>query len=135
QVPGLALVGVPGECRGVGDAVVAGPCREQVPEGEGAERRVPAGAAAADRQPGGVGVAALDEEPGGRNAVVDVEDPPPALEPLPVLPAVAGAAAVVDVHDAEPAAGPELDLEAEGRRGGGGGPAVREHHQRWALAP
>jgi len=31
------------------------------------------------------------EEPGGCHTVVDVEDPPPALEPLPVLPAVAGA--------------------------------------------
>src|SRR5207245_9905444 len=82
----------------------------------------------------GVAGATCNKDRGSRHAVVDVEDPPPALEPLPVLPAVAGATAVVDVADAEPAAGPELDLEAEGRRGGGGGTAVREHHQRWPLA-
>src|SRR5439155_22420040 len=65
--------------------------------------------------------------------VVDVEDPPAAFQPLPVLPAVARAATIVDVHDTEATTRPELDLQAEGRGGGGGGAAVGEDQERRPL--
>ena len=50
--------------------------REDVPEGERGERRVAARAAALDGEPVAVDVAALDEEPGRGDAVVDVDDAP-----------------------------------------------------------
>ena len=55
--------------------------REDVPERERGEGRVAAGAAAFDGQPLRVDVAALDEEAGRRDAVVDVDDAPLAVEP------------------------------------------------------
>ena len=50
EVAGLELVGVAGQGLEVGDAVVAGPGREDVAEGERAQRGEAAGAAAADGQ-------------------------------------------------------------------------------------
>ena len=84
------------------------PGREDVAEGERGERRVAAGAAALDRQPLRVDVAALDEEAGRRDARRRRRRRPTALEAPPVLAAVAGAAAVVDVDDGDAAAGQEL---------------------------
>jgi hypothetical protein len=51
----------------VGHAEVADPGGETFAEREGGERREPAGAATLDREPVRVDVAALDEEPGGRD--------------------------------------------------------------------
>ena len=113
----LELVGVLLEELEVGDTEQADAGREEVAEGERRERRVAAGAAALDGQPIRVDVAPLDEEPGGRDGVVDVDDTPLPFEPTPVVAAVAGAAAVVDVDDRDPAAGQELLREIEGRTG------------------
>jgi hypothetical protein len=86
----------------VADAVVGRAGGEDVVERERGQRRVAAGAAAPDGEPGRVDVAALDQESGAGDAVVDVVDAPGAVERLAVGAAVAGAAAVVDVQDREP---------------------------------
>ena len=97
EVAGLELVGVAGQGADVGDPVVAGPGGEVVAEGEGAQGGVAAGAAAADGQAVG-STSPLGQVAGGGHAVVDVHDPPLALQALAVGAAVAGGAAVVDVH-------------------------------------
>ena len=73
-------MGVDGQGDHVGHAVVAGPGGEDVAEGEGAQGGVAAGAAAADGQAGRVDVAPPGQVAGGGHAVVDVDDPPPAVQ-------------------------------------------------------
>ena len=91
EVARLELVRVAGERLEVGDAVVAGAGREVVVEGERAERRVAAGAAAADRQALAVDLAALGQVARGGDAVVDVDDAPGAAQAVAVGAAVAAA--------------------------------------------
>ena len=128
----LVAVGV--EQLEVADPEVADAGREDVAEGERRQRRVAAGAPALDGQPVRIDVAALDEEPRGRDAVVDVDDAPLPVEALAVLAPVAGAAAVVDVDDGDPAAGQELLVEVERGRGVRRRAAVRQHDERRLLA-
>jgi hypothetical protein len=102
EVARLELVSV--ACHGlqVADAVMGGAGGEDVVEGERREGGVAAGAAAADREPSRVDIAARDEELSARDAVVDIVDAPSVTEGLAVGAAVAGAATVVDVEDSEP---------------------------------
>ena len=108
HVARLELVRVPRHRLEVADAEQADPGREDVAEGQRRQRGVTAGAAARDGEPRRVHVAAIGQEAGGRDAVVDVDDAPGAVERRPVGPPVPGAAAVVDVDDGDPAAGQEL---------------------------
>ena len=131
----LELVAVQVDQLQIRDPVVADPGSEDLgTERERGERRVAAGAAAADRQPGGVHRAALHEEPGRGDAVLDVRDPPPATERVAVRPSVAGRAAIVHVHDGDPPGGEERSVERQGRGRRAGRPAVREHQERRQLA-
>src|SRR5688500_6489016 len=89
------------------DAKVAGAGAEEIAECQGSEGRVAARAPAANGGPLGINQSALDQIPGAVDVVVDVDDAPRVIQPLPVGAAVAGAAAVVDVEDGEPAGRPE----------------------------
>ncbi len=115
HVARLELVRVPRQRLEVADAELADAGGEDVAEGQCRERRVAAGAAALDREALRVDVAALDEEAGGGDAVVDVDDAPAALESPAVRPAVAGAPAVVDVDDRDAPAGQELRCPGRAR--------------------
>src|ERR671911_880375 len=101
-------MGVGGHCLQIADAKVAGAGAEEIAECEGSESRVAARAPAANGGAFGIDQTALDQIPGAVDVIVDVDDPPRVIQPLPVGAAVAGAAAVVDVEDGEPAGRPEL---------------------------
>ncbi len=131
EVPRLELVRLRGQRTQVGDAEVAGAGGEHTgTHAEGGQRRVAAGRAAADGHAGRVHPSRVGEEARAGDDVVQVQDPPAALQRVPVAAAVAGRAAVVDVGDAEAPGGPVLDLEVErgGRRGRRA--AVHDHQQR-----
>ena len=129
----LELVGLDLEELQVADPVVADARGEDVPERERREGRVAAGASALDGQPPRIGVAPADQVAGSRDAIVDVDDPPLAVEPAPVLAAVAGAPAVVHVHDGDAAAGQELPGEIERGQRVRRGAAMRQHDERRAF--
>ena len=96
----------------VGEAEVAGARGEVVVHRQRAQRRVAAGAAARDQEPVAVDLP-LGREPRGRvDAVGGVDDPPGAVQPLPVLAPEPGAPPVVHVDDREPSARPELPCQA-----------------------
>ena len=118
----------------VADAVVAGAGLEEAAEGEGGQGGEAAGARAADRDPLGIDVAALDQEARGSDDVVDIGDAPAAVEQLAVGAAVAAAAGVVDVDDREAPGGPELPLQRERRMGRARRAAVADDEQRRPLA-
>ena len=98
------------------------------------QRRPAAGRAAADRQPGAVGLAGVGQRPRGRDRVLHVDDAPLTAEPLPVAAAVAGRAPVVDVDDAYATAGEIRLLDVEQRHRVSGGPAVHPDHVGGQLA-
>src|SRR5919108_217038 len=75
-----------------------------------------------------------DEGARAVDAVVDVDDAPQVVEPLPVLPTVAGAAAVVYVEHGDAAARPVLDGEVECAGGGARRPTVALHQERRPLS-
>ena len=108
HVARFELVGVAREHLEVADPVSADAGREDVAEGEGCQRRVAAGTPTHDRQPLSVDVAALDEELGRRDDVVDIDDPPLRVELATVGPAIPAAAPVVDVDDGDAATGQPL---------------------------
>ena len=81
---------------------------------ERAERRVAAGAAAADHEPLGVGVPVLDQPARAGDAVLDVDEAPLSFEPQPVGAALACAAAIVHVEYPDPTASPVLRRKREG---------------------
>ena len=124
QVAGLELVGVLGQGRQVADPVVAGPGPEYIPEGEGGQGGIAAGAAAVNRQTRLVHRSLPDQVQCPVNAVIHVHDAPASLEPVPVGPSVAGTAAVVHVQHRNTPAGPILDGQVQGNAGGCGWPAV-----------
>ena len=70
------------------------------------------------------------EMSGGADAVGDVDDAPPAVQPLPIRPPVARAAAVVHGRDGKAAAGPVLHLGIQRRTVHRGRPAMTDHDQR-----
>ena len=110
-VPALELVRVAlGERHEVGDPEVRGARREHIGERQRADHDVAAGAAAANEEPLAVDVAPVDQEPRGVHAVLQVDDAPLAVQPLPVGTPVARRAAVVHVHHGEPAGRPVLQL-------------------------
>ena len=104
------------------------------PRRQGREGRVAARAPASDRQPARVDRAPVHEEPRGRHAVIDVDDPPLALERVAVWPPVARRAAVVDVDHRDPPRREERPVERERGRCGRRRAAVRDHEQRRQLA-
>ena len=123
-----------GERHQIGDPEVGRARGEHIGERQGAHRRVPAGAATTDEEAFAVGVATLDQELGGVQAIVQVHDAPVAVQPLAVGPAVARGTAVVHIDHAEPAGGEELQTEIE--RGGGRArrAAMADHDQRRAIS-
>src|SRR5271165_3646479 len=110
QVTGLEFVRVAREGLEVADAIIARASAEHfvVFRRERAERRVAAGAAAADHEPLGVSVPGLDQPARAGDAVLDVDEAPLSFEPQPIRAAVAGAAAIVHVEHPNPAARPVL---------------------------
>ena len=130
EVARLELVRLARQRLEIADAEVARAGVEEVAEGERGERRVAAGAAAADREPPAVDVAARDQEARRGDDVVDVDDAPAAGEALAVGAAVAGRAAVVDVDDREAAAGPELARQRQRGVGRAGRAAMARDQQR-----
>ena len=109
EIARLELVGVLRQRFEVADAVVAGAGFENIAEGERAQRRVAAGAAAGDHQAVAVDFAAFGQIARAVDAIVDVDDAPLAVEPFAIRAAVAGAAAVVHVEHGDAAAGPVLN--------------------------
>ena len=89
EIARLELVGVFGQSFQIADAVVAGAGFEYVAESQRAQRRVAAGAAAADRQAVAVDFAALGEIARAVGAVVDVDNAPVAVQSFTIGPAVA----------------------------------------------
>ncbi len=84
-------------------------------ERERRERRVAAGASAADDQACGIGLALLDEKPRRVDAVVDVHDAPVQVEAFTIRAAVTRTAAVVHVGHGKATARPELHLQVQHR--------------------
>ena len=138
EVPRLEFVRVVDHEGEVADAVRAGAAAEDVAERQAGERRVAAGAAAADHEFVAIGLALVGKIPGGVGGVGHVDDAPGIAEAIAVLAAVAGAAAVVHVAHGEAARGPELRRQPELGSRGRGGAAVNEHQEwrcfaRWAA--
>src|SRR5690606_17465723 len=113
----------------VGDPVQAGAGGEHVGAAQGGEGGEPAGGAPADHHAVAVHEALGGEVAGGGQAVLDVDDAPPAVEEAPVGAAVARRAAVVDIDHREAPRGPRLGAQVEHGAGGAGGAAVDHHHQ------
>ena len=134
EIAGLELVGIRREHLEVADPVVARAGPEDVVEGERGEGGVAARAPAPDREPGGVRAAGLGEVQRARDAVLDVDHSPLAVESLAIRAAVAGAPPVVDVEDREAAARPELDGRVKGVGGRSGRASVAEDEERGRLA-
>src|SRR5699024_5485889 len=118
QESGLVVVGAFGEAEEVGDTEVGDTTGED-PLGQGEQGGVPTGAGPTDRQAFGVSGSFVDEGAGGRDAVLDVDDPPLLVEALAVGASMAGGTAVVDVDDADATAG-EVGLDRVGLTGGVG---------------
>ena len=137
QVPGLEVVRGPGQAAQVGDAVVGGRGAEHGAvggsRGHRGQRRPASGRAAADAQPGRVGLALLGQVPRGGHGVLDVDHPPLAAQPLPVEAAVPGGPAVVHVDHADAPAGEVRLLDVEPADRAGGRPAVHPDHVRRPL--
>ena len=133
EVARLELVRVARERLEVADAVVARAGGERVGRGQRAQRRVAAGAGAADRHPAAVDLAGGGQVARGGDAVGHVDDAPRAVQPRAIGAPVARAAAVVDVDDGEAAARPELGLDVERVGRAAGRAAVRADEQRRSL--
>src|SRR6266550_3857129 len=116
EIARLELVGVFGQRFEIADAVVAGAGFENVTKRQRAERRVAAGAAAADCEPIAVDFAAFSKIARAVDAVVDIDDTPLTVEPFSVGASVTGAAAVVDIEYRDASAGPILNRIFQRRR-------------------
>src|SRR5271165_2931122 len=116
QITGLEFVRVAGQRLEIADAVIARAPAEHFLafRRQRAERRIAAGAAAADHEPPGVGVPFLGEPARAGDAVLDVDKAPLSFEPQPVGAAVACAAAIVHVEYPDPTASPVLRRKREG---------------------
>src|SRR4030095_2861136 len=99
EIPRLEFVRVLGERLDVAHPVVAGAGAKHLGvKRQRGQRRVPAGAPAADDEPVGIGSSLLDEVSCGVDVVVDIDDSPVPVEALAILAAVPGAATAVDTH-------------------------------------
>ena len=134
EVARLELVGVPDQRLKVANAEVAGASLELGAKREDAQGRVAACTPAGDGEAIAVHEAALCEETGTVDAIVDVDDPPLAVQPFAVTPTVAGAPAVVDVQHRDATTGPILPVRRVGRARGRGWTTVAHHQQRRLLA-
>src|SRR6202165_5059178 len=94
-VHGLELVRVFVKHLQVADAEMARPGFEEIRGGQGSQHGVAAGAPTGDRHPVAVDQATFDQVAGTVDGVIDVDDAPLAVEPLPVLAADPRAPAVV----------------------------------------
>src|SRR5262245_1464338 len=95
----------------VGDAEVRRAGGEGVGERERADRRVPTRAPSRDEEAARVGPPLVDEVAGGVDTVLQVDDAPQPVQPLPIRAPVARRSAVVDVDHREPTARPVLDAD------------------------
>ena len=130
QVPGLEFVGIPGEGLQVADPVVAGPGAEGIFKGQRRQGGIAAGAAAGDNEAFLVHPSLLGQESGPGRAVLDVVQPPGAIQGMPIQPAKPGAAAIIDLEHREAAAGPKLDPQVQRSGGAGGRPPMALDDQR-----
>ena len=134
EVARLELVGVGRQHGEVADAVEARPGGEGVRERQCGEGREPAGTSTADQHPVAVDQAFSGEEIRRGTAILHVDDPPPATEPVAIPPSEPGAAAMVHVDDGEAAARPELHRQPQVRLGHRRRTSVDHHHQRRELS-
>src|SRR6059036_1179960 len=102
----LELVRVLGEDGQIGNAEIAGTGRENFVKDERAQCRVAAGASAANGHAIPVDVTSFLEISSSIDAILHVDDPPLALEPLTIGATVSRTAAVVHIHDGEASRGP-----------------------------
>src|SRR5258708_32801981 len=93
EISRLELVGIACQRRSIADAVIACPALEEVAKGEGRERGVAAGAAAADDDALGIHRSPLRQEFGSIHAVVHIHDTPTELKPVTVFASKSGTAA------------------------------------------
>ena len=89
-------------------------CPERIAEGKRTKRSITARTTTFDRESIAIDFPALGKIAGTIHAVINIYDPPLTVEPLTIVPAVAGAAAIVHIEHGNPSAGPELDRIAEG---------------------
>src|SRR5499433_3216250 len=102
----------------VAHAVMTSPALKEVAEGQRRQRRVAAGAAAADDASLAVDPPLRCEEPRAGDAIVDVDHAPVHLQTVAVGAAESSASAVVHVEYRNAAAGPILNAQIECARGG-----------------
>src|SRR5262245_16390787 len=114
EIARLELVGVARERGDVAHAVIAGSALKEVAEGQRRQRRVAAGAAAADDASLAVDPPLRCEEPRAGDAIVDVDHAPVQLQTAAVGAAESSASAVIHVEHRNAAAGPILNAEIEG---------------------
>ena len=130
EIARLELVRVPGERLQIAHAVIAGTGAKKTVEGQRAQGRVTAGAAAADGETCRIHQTAFHEIARARQAILHVGDAPLPLQLQTIVAAVARGSAVVHVEHGKPAAGPVLKLEIERARRCRRRPAVTQHQQR-----
>src|SRR6516165_9215791 len=113
EIARFELVGIARERSRVAHAVVACAALEEIPKHERRKRRVASGAAAGNDDALVVDGALAGQEFRAVDAVIDVDDAPVSIEPLPIGAAETGTAAVIDIEHRNPAARPELRAEVE----------------------
>src|SRR6516162_4872978 len=133
EIARLELVGVARKRSDVAHPVIARPALKEVAEGQCRQRRVPAGAAAADDTSLPINPSLHVEESSTGDTIVDIDNAPVQLETVAVGAAKTGAAAVVHVKHRNAAAGPILNTQIERARRSGSRPAVALDQERRPL--
>ena len=130
RVTGLELMGVARQRFEVADPVMARPGPKRIAKSQRAQGRISPGAAAGNRQPLGIDLAAGDQVVRAVDTVVHIDYPPLAVQTLPIGPSIASAAPIVHVQDGKAATRPVLNTQIKGGLGGRGGPAMTLDDQR-----
>ena len=108
-------MGILGQRLEIADAIITGTRRKDVVKGQHTQRGVAAGAAATDRHAPSVHSAASGEVPGTVDAILDIDDAPPAAQPFAIEAPIACAPAVIYIENSKPAARPILNAPVERR--------------------
>src|SRR6476659_482735 len=93
----------------IADAEMTRARLENSSECQGAQRRVAAGAAAANHQAIAVDFSAVNQPARSVHTIIDVDNSPLALQPFPISPAITGTAAVVNIKHCDATAGKILN--------------------------
>ena len=133
RVARLELMGVARQRFEVADPVMTRPGPKRIAKGQCAQGRVSSGAAAGNSQPLGIDLAAGDQIVRPVDAVVHIDNPPVAVQALPIGPPITGAAPIVHVQNGKAAARPVLNAKIKRRLRGRGRSAVAFDDQRRAF--